>query len=507
MRNLFKLLFRRVVIVSLAIVLQLAFVVLCMARVQEYGRWVAIGMQLLSWVLVISLMFRRENPSYKMAWIVLILAFPVAGLTFYLMLGGQRLSKKERAALDQKRAFVSSLLTQEPKTLAELESREDSAFIHARATLCSSGCPVYRNTAVTYFPDAEPAWRAMLEDLERAQKSIFLEYFIVQEGRMWNAVLDILKRKAGQGVDVRFLYDDFGCITKLPMHYARDMAAFGIQARAFNPFVPVISKRLNNRDHRKLLIIDGRVGYTGGFNLADEYINETQPYGVWKDSGVRLEGDAVWTMTVLFLSMWEKETPDSGTARQLRPEVRTCSGGYVQPFADSPLDHEPTAAELYQNLIDCARKRVWIMSPYLIPDDRMTDCLCSAAKAGVDVRIITPGIPDKKIVYAVTRANYAALLQSGVRIFVFTPGFIHAKVCLSDDRYALVGTMNLDFRSLYLNYEDGVYLADDASLSDIEADFTQTFAGCREVSYQDCRQTRLPTRILQAVLRMFSPLM
>ena len=326
---------------------------------------------------------------------------------------------------------------------------------------------------------------------------------------MWDSILEVLHRKAMQGVDVRVLYDDFGCITRLPMRYCKKLREMGIEAHVFNPFIPVLSGRLNNRDHRKLMLIDGKVGFTGGVNLADEYINEIERFGHWKDCGILVRGEAVWSMVMMFLSIWDYVAGLEEDVAAFRPDYpEDAKGeGYLQPFADSPLDHEDVGATIFQSLIQSACRRLWIMTPYLILDDKMISALCVAAKTGVDVRIITPGILDKWYVHAVTRANYEPLTEAGVRIFEFKPGFIHSKVCLADDQYAVVGTVNMDFRSLYLHFEDAVYLYDSPAVSQVAQDFEETFPVCREMTYARFRHVHFYQRILRALLQVFSPLL
>ena len=293
------------------------------------------------------------------------------------------------------------------------------------------------------------------------------------------------------------------------MRYCKKLREMGIQAHVFNPFIPVLSGRLNNRDHRKLMIIDGKVGFTGGVNLADEYINEIERFGHWKDCGILVRGEAVWSMVMMFLSIWDYVAGLEEDVAAFRPDYPEAPAGegYLQPFADSPLDHEDVGATIFQSLIQSASSRVWIMTPYLILDDKMVSALCVAAKTGVDVRIITPGIPDKWYVHAVTRANYEVLTEAGVRIFEYKPGFIHSKVCLSDNRYAVVGTVNMDFRSLYLHFEDAVYLYGSPAVRQVAADFEETFPVCREMTYARCRHVHFYQRVIRTLLQVFSPLL
>ena len=510
MRNLPKLVFQRVVMVSLAILLQVGVILAGVIWLKEYRYWMDIALSVLSWAAVIYIISSgRGNPAYKIAWIVLILAFPVAGITIYLLFGGNKTSRREWRRMGDILPRTRLALPQDQEAMRTLETDDAAAHNHARYLLQAAGYPVYHDSRAVYFPSGEPCFARMLEELEKAEHYIFLEYFIIARGEMWDTILEILVCKASRGVDVRVLYDDFGCITRLPGNYCRQLRQLGIRAHAFNPFVPVAAGRLNNRDHRKLLIIDGKTAFTGGVNLADEYINKTSPHGHWKDCGILVQGSAAWSMTVMFLTMWDSVDKSEEELEAFLPlEQDVPAGcGYIQPFADNPLDYEDVGATIFQSLIQSAHDHVWIMTPYLILDDQMTNALCIAAKSGVDVRIITPGVPDKWYVHAVTRANYEVLTEAGVRIFEYRPGFIHSKVCMADDKSAVVGTVNMDFRSLYLHFEDAVHLYDDPAVLQVSADFRATFAECREITYQRCRHVHWYQKLGRSLLRIFSPLM
>jgi len=318
----------------------------------------------------------------------------------------------------------------------------------------------------------------------------------------------VLAEKAAAGVDVRVLYDDIGCIFTLPRKYPSVLKKKGIKCCVFNRFLPRLSVRMNNRDHRKILIVDGKTAYTGGINLADEYINEKVRFGHWKDTGILLHGDAVWSLTVMFLNMWNFTAGTNEDFSIFRPEPVQSSGkGFVQPYTDSPLDDEPVVETVYLNLINRAKDYVYLTTPYLIIDHATTMALVSAAKSGADVRIITPHIPDKKIIFEVTRAHYLSLLEAGVRIYEYTPGFIHAKNFVVDDQYATVGTVNMDYRSMFLHFENGVVLYNTPTIMDIKIDFLATQALSQEVTLKDCKSISLFRRILRALLRVFAPLM
>ena len=348
----------------------------------------------------------------------------------------------------------------------------------------------------------------LLQDLERAEHTIFVEYFIVHTGKMWDGVEAILRRKAAQGVDVRLIYDDFGSLLGLPTDFVVRMERAHIRCIPFNPVVPVLSLVMNHRDHRKIVVIDGRIAYTGGVNLADEYINVEQRFGYWKDAALRIEGDAAWNFTVMFLNFWNAFRPSETDYSAFRPQhsAHPVQDGIVQPYADSPLDEEPVAETVYLNLLARAEQYVYIYTPYLAVGEEMLDALKNAAKRGVDVRLVLPGIPDKKLVFRLSRSYYLPLLQAGVRIYEYTPGFLHAKCWVSDDRAAVVGSINMDYRSLFLHFECGVLLQYNSQVAALRDDVRATLPQCREIHISDCR-TSIPGTLLDSVLRLLSPLM
>ena len=510
MSRLGKLIFQRVIVVAFFILLQLVALLSTVIWLSEYRRWIQVVMTVLSILTIVYLLYDRTNSSYKIAWIILILAFPVAGISLYLTFGGRRLNLRTRRNMHQAEDMVRENLWQERLISDNLQNLSDPAAACAAYLYHVSGYPVYDNTETEYFPLGDLVYPRMLEELQKAEKYIYLEYFIIGEGIMWNGILEILREKAARGVDVRVLYDDFGCITTLPSGYDKYLKGLGIRAKPFNPFVPVLSGRLNNRDHRKLMIIDGKVGFTGGVNLADEYINRHERFGHWKDAAILLRGEAVWAMTVMFLSMWDTDTNTLEDIAALRPSYayRLAGGeGFVQPFCDTPLDNEDVAESTLLTLFQRAVRSIYIMTPYLILDDKITAALLTAAKTGLDVRIITPHIPDKWYVHAVTRAHYEMLTEAGVRVYEYTPGFIHSKVYLVDNRYAVTGSVNLDFRSLYLHFENAVYLFDASCIEAIAEDFQKTFEVSEEITWRKCRNTSLLQRLFRAALRVFSPLM
>ena len=372
------------------------------------------------------------------------------------------------------------------------------------------GNPCYGNSKTTYYPVGEDFHGALLEELRKAEHFIFMEYFIVQEGQMWNPIHDILKEKAAQGVSVYFMYDDFGCISTLPWHYHKVLCNEGIHCVIANRFSPVLSHIHNNRDHRKITIIDGCVGFTGGVNLADEYINKKVRFGHWKDTAVMLKGDAVQSFTMMFLEMWNvTERKPENYKRYLTPKRKEFKReyGYVIPYADSPFDNENVGEEVYFHILNHAKKYVHIMTPYLILDNEMITTLTRVAKSGIDVVIIMPHIPDKWYAFVVAQTYYQELIESGVQIYEYTPGFVHAKVFVSDDDTATVGTINLDYRSLYLHFECGVFIYNNSEIDRIERDFQQTLKHCHKVTLMEVKKRTMLTKLVGQVLRLVAPLM
>ncbi len=508
MKGFLKRLLSRIGMVSLGILLQFFVLFVSLIWFRDYEPVINTVSMVLSWLLILYVLSLPGNPAYKMAWIILILGLPVLGLSLYLLFGGSRLSKRLRRKMGNIDKTLEDTMTQNETVMVKLRQNDPGAAVQARYLSNTVHCPVYQNTETDYYDSGESFFAQVFESLEQAEKTIYLEYFIVEEGEIWNRMLGILSRKAAQGVDVRLIYDDFGCIERLPKDYEVRLREMGISAHAFNRFVPMLNSRLNNRDHRKLLLIDGKEGFTGGVNLADEYANLGQRrFGHWKDAGLRLRGDAVWSMTVMFLSMWNYVAKAQSIAQKPEPCGFSEAVGFVQPYLDTPLDDEAVGKNVFSNVITGAKNYVWIMTPYLIIDEGMAETLTNAAKAGIDVRIITPGIPDKPYVYEMTRANYLALLEGGVRIYEYSPGFIHSKVFLSDDNTAAVGTVNLDFRSLYLHFENGVWLYRAGCISAIRDDFDATFPQCREVKLEEAANIGVLRQLYRSVLRLMSPLM
>ena len=509
MKKILRFITQRVVITALLIVLQALLLFGFIWKLDNYFVYFYAGSVLLSLLITLGIINSKSNPAYKIAWLIPILLFPVFGGLIYLLFGSDRTGRYLRKKLQGIGTEMDNVIGEAHRRSGAEQLPPDAANQSRYISHCAY-CPPYQNTTTEYLPLGEVKFERMVEELKKAKHYIFLEYFIIQEGKMWNTILDILRQKAAEGVDVRVIYDDMGCIMILPTGYDRTLEQMGIKCRIFNPFVPILSSRFNTRDHRKICVIDGNVGFTGGINLADEYINAYEKHGHWKDTSILLKGEAVFNLTVMFLSMWDYLDGTTGKTDYSRyyPTVWDENAkGYVQPFADNPLDDEAVGETVYLNLINKAKRYVYITTPYLILSSEMFTALTSAAKCGVDVRIITPHVPDKWYVHAVSRSHYQTLIEAGVKIYEYTPGFIHAKTFVVDDDYAVVGTINLDYRSLYLHFECAVWMYQTPSVAQVRDDFFKTQQISQEITLEECRSLTFPRRLGRSVLRVFAPLM
>ena len=509
MNVLLKRVVQRVILLVSSFILQIGVISFFLLKYSESFFDFYLASLTLSIIIVFIIINNKSNPSYKIAWIVPVMIFPIFGGLFYLLYGGNKLSTREKLKMVIQNIEMTNSLKQDDEIIKKIGDKSIYAKNQSEYILNYAKCPVYNNTETTYFKIGEEKFEALLRELKKAEKFIFLEYFIIQEGKMFNSILEILEEKAKQGVDVRLIYDDVGCIVTLPHNYKNTLEAKGIKCRVFNPIKPFFTRRLNNRDHRKIVGIDGDVGFTGGINLADEYINEYEKHGYWKDAGIMLKGDAVWNLTVMFLSMWDYIDNKEEDYIKFKPSKNKYynSKGYVQPFDDSPLINEPIGETVYLNLINKAKDYIYINTPYLIIDNEMATALKIAAKSGVDIKIVTPYIPDKKFVHAVTKSYYESFIKDGIEIYEFTPGFMHAKTFVVDDEYGVVGSINLDFRSLYLHYECGVWLYKTDSIKSMKDDYLETLKRCHKVTMEECKNTSSIRKVLRLIIRMFAPLL
>ena len=505
-KGLWNLLFSRMTLVIVLLLIQVGLLLSVFAWFRDFLPQIIGGQFLLTVGMLLHLISRPLEPTAKLTWLVLIAAAPIFGSLLYLFslkeLGHRALGRRVKQIATE----TKSLLPPDLSAKAALEQADPGAGALAEYVHRISGYPVWAHTNVTYFPLGQDKFRRLLAELEQARDFIYLEYFIIEEGLMWGRILEILARKAAQGVDVRVLYDGTCEFMLLPKGYHKKLEALGIRCKVFSPFTPFVSTYYNFRDHRKICIIDGHTAFNGGVNLADEYINEKPKFGHWKDTAVMLKGETVRNLTLMFLQSWaiDEKSPEFPPFSGSTAPAAT---GFVMPYGDNPLDSHRVGQRVYLDILNRARRSVSIMTPYLILDTETENALKYAAARGVTVRLILPGIPDKKIPYALAKTHYRALLDAGVEIYEYTPGFVHAKVFLADDREAVVGTVNLDYRSLYHHFECATWMWGTDCIGDIREDFTQTLSQCRRVTAETVKQEKRSLRLLGYLCKLFAPLL
>lgn len=507
------------------ILLQFLILLDIFVKVGQHSPYIMEALTVLGVLVMIYIINEKSNPAYKIAWIIPIMIFPLIGSMLYLFvrLNFGTLAPKSilnKILKDTKKYAITEETIKEALKKEETSVQKLVSYIENEG-----GYPVWNNTQMEYFSIGDDALEPIIEELKKAKEYIFLEYYIIEEGIFWNQILEVLEEKAKQGLEVRVMYDDFGCVALLPRKYHMLLKKKGIKVKKYAKLTPFLSTHLNNRDHRKMIIIDGKTAFSGGINLADEYINAYEKYGHWKDNGFLIRGDAVHNYTLMFLQMWHsvsverKEDYEKYLTRSCLTDhsrnLKTNENmeeiikitGYVIPYGDGPHQIENVAEQVYIDIINRAKNYLYIMTPYLILDYEMQQDLMHAAKCGVDVRIIMPHIPDKKTVFYIGRTYYPHLIRAGVKIYEYTPGFIHSKTFLSDDELAVVGTINLDFRSLYLHYECGTLFYKNAGIQSIKEDFETTFAKCQQITLEDYYKLPIIQKAIGRVLRVFGPLM
>ena len=477
-------LFSRLGLFVLMLLLQAALLVVMFQALERFLPLIYGGTTLFVVIMVIYLLNTDIDPTAKITWLVFIMLFHVLGAMLFWFTQSEVGHRALKFRIEELIRMSKDTLGQDQAAYDSLQ-KENPGAASLINYINRNGChPVYDDTQVTYFPNGQSKWEELLRQLEKAEKYVFLEYFIIDEGLMWGKVLELLARKAKEGVDVRVLYDGTNEFTTLPHSYQKQLRDLGIQCKVFSPVAPIVSTHYNYRDHRKIFIIDGKVAFNGGINLADEYIGRVKRFGEWKDTAVMLTGNAVRSFTLMFLQMWcfdDKHAEFQSFLEPVRPWTESAEG-FVAPFGDCPLDADKVGERVYMDILNRAQKYVHIMTPYLILDSETETALKFAAERGVEVSLILPGIPDKKIPYALAKTHYASLLASGVKIYEYEPGFVHAKVFVSDDREAVVGTINLDYRSLYHHFECATWMYGVDCVAQIEQDFQDTCKDCRQVT-------------------------
>ena len=464
-------------------------------------------------VLVMVFVFEKDdlNPAYKIMWLIITVVLPITGAVMYILWGDGKLPPKTSEKFKRIEKSANEAMVTDRHLFEAFQEADPTLCRQAEYLNVSSAAPIYHQCETTYFKSGEDFYTTFLKELNNAKKSIFLEYFIIEPGKMWDEILEVLKEKAAAGVDVRVVFDGVGSMFTLPRDYEQELRKFGIKAHAFNKLELTLHIShyivVNHRDHRKIAVIDSEVGFTGGINLADEYINEIERFGYWKDTAFMLKGSAVYSLSVTFFKIWEYVSGDKAAYEDFMPKLTYPEKGFVQPFSDTPLDDENVSESAYLNIINRAQHYVYITSPYLVIDYEMQSALALAAKSGVDVRIVVPGIPDKPYVYILTQSYYRQLIRAGVKIYEYTPGFIHAKMYVSDNCVAVIGSANMDFRSLYLHFENCCAFYGGEIIDKVRDDIKDAISKSREVMWDDVEKTHWFKRAVQLVIRFFAPLM
>lgn len=507
-QGIFRMIFSRSGLILVLLAVQVLFLFSIFHWFEAFLPHIYGGVVIFTVFMVLYLLNRPMDPTAKISWLVVVMLLPVFGALLFLYTQGDVGHRTLRDRYEQLNQETEAALQQPSETEQAFQQADPGAAALARYVRRSGCYPVYERSNVTYFPLGEDKFREMLIQLEKAEKFIFLEYFIVNEGEMWGKILEILARKAKEGVDVRMLYDGTCELSTLPHDYPKRLEKLGIRCKMFAPIKPFVSTHYNYRDHRKILVIDGQVAFNGGVNLADEYINTYEKYGHWKDTAVMVQGEAVQSFTRMFLHMWYLDEKETEFAPFLNvPVLPQQENGFVMPYGDCPLDRDKVGEQVYMDMLNRAQKYAYIMTPYLILDGELENAIKYAAERGVDVRIILPGIPDKYIPFSLALTHYRSLMESGVKIYEYVPGFVHAKVFVCDDREAVVGTINLDYRSLYHHFECATYLWGTDCIPQIVEDFAQTQAKCREMTVEMIRKEPLKRRLLGFVAKAVAPLL
>ena len=497
----------RIIVSALLLIIQLGFMFNVLYDFSVNSAWAYSFSMILGIITVITIINRRGDPDHKIAWIVFILLFPIFGITVFLLWGGGRVMPYIRKKMRICETKYMHYLKEERQVRDKLRYYDMFHSRQADYLTGESGYPLYDGTSTEYLSPGEKFFPRFLEELEKAEKYIFIEFFILAEGEMWDKVHAILKEKLKKGVEIKIIFDDFGSIKRQGKGFITSLKAEGIEVAVFNPINPIMNIFMNNRDHRKIVVIDGKVAVTGGINIGDEYINKEERFGYWLDSAIIIEGKAVKSFLAMFCTMWEFTNNKRIKMRSYIADHSLPDEGFVIPYADDPLNDCNPAEGLYMQILNSAQKYVYIVTPYLIIDNTMKSALHMAAKSGIDIRIVTPHIPDKWYVHPVTQYNYLELLEAGIKIYEYTPGFVHSKLFVSDDKIATVGTVNMDYRSFVFHFECGAWICDNSTVLDIRNQFNDILTQSQEIKIEEWQNRGTLKRIKQAILHIFAPFM
>ncbi len=497
----------RIIVSALLLLIQFGFLFRVLYNVTLQSASLYALSMIMGIITVIIIMNRRSNPDHKIAWIVFILLFPIFGITVFLLWGGGRVIPAIRKRMRICEAKYLRYLKDDNRIRERLKYYD---LIHSRQAdylTGESGFPLYDKTSAEYLSPGEKFLPRLLQELEAAEKYIFIEFFIIAEGIMWDSIHEILSRKVKEGVEVKIIFDDFGSIKRQHKDFISKLKTEGIEVSVFNPIHPIMNIFMNNRNHRKIIVIDGKTAFTGGINIGDEYINAIERFGYWMDCAVLIKGDAVKSFLAMFCCMWEFTTRKRISIKQYFADAPAEDDGFVIPYCDDPLNENNPAEGLYMQILNTAQHYVYIATPYLIIDNNMKSALKMAAKSGIDIKIITPHIPDKWYVHPVTQYNYLELLEAGIEIYEYLPGFIHSKLFISDDKIATVGTVNMDYRSFVFHFECGAWICDNSTVLDIRDHFNEILQSCQRIKIEEWKKRPLSMRFKQAILHIFAPFM
>lgn len=509
MNKILRVIYSNKVFASIMLIIQILIIVLGYRWLNEYSQYLFSLTSIIGAILIIIEINRDENPMFKLTWCILIATVPVFGALLYVYLHMDFLRRDIAKAQEKSRADAAAHICTGNYGISDTSEFDGGERGLINYLTKNGGSPAFKNSSVKYYPLGDEMFKAILEELETAESFIFLEFFIInQSGKFWPEILSVLKRKAKAGVDVRMMFDGMGCLYTLPKKYTEIMKHYGIKCKIFSPIQPLLSTYQNNRDHRKILVIDGKTAFTGGINLADEYANFITRFGHWKDTGVKIKGEAVSGFTSLFFEMWNMSESDGDMDRFIAAskEYPQQADGVVIPYGDNPIDKEYVGKRVYIYLINRAERYCHIMTPYLVLDNELFEALKFAAQRGVDVKIMMPHIPDKKMAFNLARTYYPELIEAGIKIYEYTPGFVHAKTVVSDDIRAVVGTVNFDFRSLYLHYECASYMYNSSAIIDIEDDYKKTLEKCERVTMETYKKIPFFQKLFGRILKLIAPL-
>lgn len=502
--NIIIVVFSLLIQIALQVFLFLSFVLLQGPHPYIYT-FIYIGLELLAIIIVLLMYSKPINIGYKLSWTIFILVLPFFGVVLYLLVGnGNSLPKKTHSKI----SYYLNAYTLRFTDLKEISEKDTQAGLIANALVTRSSYQLYKNTNVTYYKDALDKHKDMLKEMKNAKKFIFMEYFIFGKGEIMNDIVSILEEKGKEGVEIKILYDEIGSLTNKDKEISRRLRSIpNCEIKVYGPLGFHFNPRVNYRDHRKLTIIDGNIGYTGGDNIADEYIHLKERFGYWRDNAIRIDGAAVESLTTMFLSMWYMTSKIKIETENYLPTIKIQSNEFVLPFGDGPIYKENPAHNVYKDLITSAQKKIYISTPYFIIDDSMIDLLIEKKKQGVEVDVLIPGIPDKKSVYIMTRAHVGKLLKEGINVYTFDKGFNHAKNVIIDDKYALAGTINMDYRSFFLHFENGVFIYNSPAIQNMSKDFKETIKECSLLDYETFHKRNLFIRFFEFILQIISPLL